>query len=396
MTSFGLCLNIENYCFFKYIDVTRFTVFLSICALLALSSCAKKAIGKLQPVPIVQRMISDTSSSGYSLVSSYNIKSTAGPIAVLGMPEDVMRVTEELLTSDYCNNVSGRPPGDGLPDFAGETVLMMLDLANSPYMGKADEEDGVKLREVTVRNFLSALDTIYYRSPYETEEHLIKRKAKLILIASSLSSFYGLYDIDTLCKSAKKAVPVFSSLGSAVKSSIRKAKSGLSIVWASPGLLREAEKGEAVENMFIPISKGDVERRFKDLLDKCEGAGKKEKIASIILEDNALPIDSLKNFVQALKNTEEGEMLVYKKMLSPDFEFILPEKAVAQEAYSYLRKVNGFTHKIEYPGIQALVSLPSPDKYSYIYVEMKDRYFEDSLFTYMSNFAPKTFSLYVR
>ena len=30
------------------------------------------------------------------------------------------------------NNVSGRPPGDGLPDFAGETVLMMLDLANNP------------------------------------------------------------------------------------------------------------------------------------------------------------------------------------------------------------------------------------------------------------------------
>lgn len=346
-------------------------------------------------MPMVQRMISDTSSSGYALVSSYNIKSAAGPIAVLGMPEDVMRVTEELLTCDYCNNVSGRPPGDGLPDFAGETILMMLDLANSPYIGKEGDEGGLKLREVTVRNFLSALDTIYYKSPYETEEHLTKSKAKLILLASSLSSFYGLYDIDTLCKSAKKTVPVFSTLGSAVKSSIKKDRSGISIVWTSPELLNEAEKGESVKNMLIPFQKGGIEARFKDLLDKYAKDRKKEKISSIILEDSRLPIDSLKNFIRTLKNSEEGEIMVYKRMLSPDFEFIIPEKAIAQEAYSYLRRVNGFTHKIEYPGMKALVSLPSQDKFSYIYVEMKDRYFEDSLFTYMSNFAPKTFSLYV-
>lgn len=396
MMSFGLCQNIGNCCSFKIIDVIKSRVILPFFALAA--ACSQPPAGNFKPVPFVQDIISDTTSSGYSLVSSYDSKSASGPIVVIGAPEDVIMVTEDLLTCDYHNNVSGRPEGDGLPDFAGETVFMMLDMANSPYKPAVWQDGASRLREITARNFLSALDTVYYQSPYDTGQPLKKREAKLVVLASSLASVFGAKDIDTLCKSVRVNVPVFSRFQAGLNASAN--KGGASIVWASPEFLNNAgdmlsQTGASVERVFAPIDKGSVKVRLKDLLDKYASSGKNEKISSIILEDRKVASDSLINLVNSLKDTDDDEILALTGVLSSDFEFIIPDREVSEECYAYLRKINGFTHKIEYPGMEAFASTSAPDEFSYIYVELRDRYINDSLVNFMTGFAPKTFSLYV-
>jgi len=116
--------------------------------------------GNPEPIAYVQRMISDTTSSGYSLVSSYNPDDQSGPIAIIGQPEDVISLTEIMLNMDLYNNVTGKPKSDGLSDFSGETIAMMLDMANSPYSIDGSTQSIDRLREITARNFMASIDTI--------------------------------------------------------------------------------------------------------------------------------------------------------------------------------------------------------------------------------------------
>ena len=75
-------------------------------------SCTNNMSGNPEPIAYVQRMISDTTSSGYSLVSSYNPDDQSGPIAIIGQPEDVISLTEIMLNMDLYNNVTGKPKSD--------------------------------------------------------------------------------------------------------------------------------------------------------------------------------------------------------------------------------------------------------------------------------------------
>lgn len=190
--------------------MNRLVLILSFVVPVALFSCTNRSSGKIEPIPYIQRMISDTTSAGYSLVSSFNPNDVSGPIAVIGEPEDVLRTTEMMLTMDIFNNITGKESSDGLPDFAGETIEMMMDIANSPYAIDGREKPSEVLREIFARNFMSAIDTVYYSSTDEIKG-IKKKSAKVIVFASPLPEAYGTYDIDTLCRFAGADIPIISS-----------------------------------------------------------------------------------------------------------------------------------------------------------------------------------------
>lgn len=368
-------------------------------------SCANNMSGNPEPIAYVQRMISDTTSSGYSLVSSYNPDDQSGPIAIIGQPEDVISLTEIMLNMDLYNNVTGKPKSDGLSDFSGETIAMMLDMANSPYSIDGSTQSIDRLREITVRNFMASIDTIYYSSPFNTVHPLKKKGAKFIILASSLPDSYGFYDIDTLCHFAGSDIPVLS-ISKAILEEIRYTKDPENIlIWTdndSPIAKYNNMAGEffGKNNIkceaFTPIKYGSTYKRLTDLLEKYVANGNRSFLTTIIVDDISVDIDSVKIAAEAIIASDDDNLINYKKLLSGNVAYISPKLSLAEQCYHKLRQNNGFTHRISYPSIKPFISTVDEDNISYLYVELKDKYMTESLMDFMSNNAPKTFSLYVR
>lgn len=400
---------------------------------LALISCGRRTVGRNDVIPMVRKILKDTSSAAFRTVSSYNPKEHGGPIVVIGTPTEALRMTEDMITSDRFDNVDGRAVRDSLPDFAGETFSTLLDVANSPYSGYFTIGNEGFLREAAVLDFLSAMDTVCAASPYDTETKVSKPKAKVVVLASSILSAYGYYDIDTIVSVAGGKVPILSTVRSMYNLAWARHGDDIRIgIWSSPNLIgngvystvleREggAHPGTVIE-AFSPDTSSSVEDRFMHFMEMYSDAGDPEPMDVLLLDDPDVDVDELRSVIESLAETEDIDKLAYSKLLGKDFECIDAGEAISSECFRLMREKNCFTHKIAYPAFKPYITVPAvnlpveaymddgslSDEYkfnrapdsgtvSFMTVEMKDRYVPESIISYMQEKTPNTYSLYVR
>ena len=191
-------------------------------ALLAAVSCNDRAPVVRDTIPYVKQIAVDTAGT-FSLVRHYRAGGTKGSIALIGEPEECVLLSRAFLTADEVDNIDGKAAPDRLPDFAGETFDVLLDDYNAPYLRLVSASRDT-LREVAVRNAVMALDTVAFSDASDRSSRLRKNGAKVFVLASSLLSGYGRFDIDTLFKMAGREALILSSeealVGSAVQSGI--------------------------------------------------------------------------------------------------------------------------------------------------------------------------------
>ena len=104
--------------------------------LVTLVSCNERPTVVRDTIPYVKQLAVDTTGS-FRLIHAYHTAGTKGSIAVIGEPEDAVRLASNLLEADLVDNIDGRARPDRLPDFAGESFDIFLDLYNAPYLRMA-------------------------------------------------------------------------------------------------------------------------------------------------------------------------------------------------------------------------------------------------------------------
>lgn len=186
----------------------RFLLALSLAAVFC--SCSRKVESNYDTIAYVDDLLSDSLSTLKGLVKLSGKPS--GVIALTGDPKLCLQVSEKLMTSDEFDNIDGKKNPDGLPDFAGETIVSLLDFANSPYEGYLSTDEGMTfLRELTVRNAVSLLDTSCSINPYDKASRVSKGSPKLLLICSPVLADYGGDDVSDLFERIGCDVPVIYS-----------------------------------------------------------------------------------------------------------------------------------------------------------------------------------------
>lgn len=408
---------------------------LNVIALLILSfavvlSCTKRASGSVSSLKVVNDSLTDTSSVGYHVLNAWNSSDKSGAIAVIGDPEDILPVVEDLFTCDRFNNISGKASPDGLPDFSGETIAAQLDVANSPYGGYVTDGNVKFLRELAVKNFVSALDTCCLYSPYDRSLTVAKPSAKIVVSASSYSSVYGAGDIDTLLSASGVSVPVVSSTQCVFKYALNRHPEGNICVWTTEDRaasrlydspFREVSaSGANVPPVFAPDSFVELERRFLDVLDMYAAAGAGSSLSAMIIDDPSVDRTALGSVLDGVNESDSEEMLPYRNLLSGGFEFIFPSDAISSECFRILRERNAFTHKIAYPELKGYMSVvatdlpvssyqedgkftsdykfnraPDSDVDTWYLIEVRNGYIPESLREMMSVRSPKSYSEYV-
>ena len=404
--------------------------------LLALSptfavSCLDRGAGDPLSIKYVRDIVSDTTSTAYNRLKKTGVDGVGGSITVFGPSAETFWLSEKFLTCDVFDNVDGRSLPDGLPDFAGETVAVVPDLANEPYSGYLRISNDEFLKEAAVRSFFALIDTTALVSQYDRNLGERKAGAKVVVLSSSYLSAFGYYDINSLLKFSKRDIHVISPVHSMLRLAFARHGADMNIaVWASENIVNDGVYPAVKTSLSIDYpgfdfgvfspAQGEIEDRIFSFLRMYKESGKTEALDAVLVDEMPLSASVLNSALVNLWDNVDDSLIVYKSLISEDFEFIDAATAVIYECEKAMRAANLFTHRIAYPKAEFYATIPVPgmsqadygsdglytDSFKYnrapasdvdtfVLVRMKSRNLPDSLVEKLKALTPTMFERYV-
>ena len=276
------------------------------------------------------------------------------------------------------DNIDGHVAPDRLPDFAGETFDILMDLYNAPYLRMAASSPD-SLREVTVRNAVTAIDTVAYSNPADPRSRLSKTRAKVFVFASSLLAEYGQFDVDTLFKMAGREAIILTPVEAMLLEARRSGCKSVA-VWA-PAEARSAYENAAkrlAPQMDVTVvsttGNGILRPAFRDMLGIYRSLKPGGNLDAVLLDSFTASVDELnaeKEHIHRqiteqdmafdriltphfrfIEPTVTEQDMAFDRILTPHFRFIEPTAALTGALYRLLRERNLFTHDIAYPSVR--------------------------------------------
>lgn len=327
--------------------------------------------------PFITEATSDTTSIYYKILSDFDDNDDAGTIAVLGQPEDVLKLSKYLVSCDIHDNVDGRRSADGLPDFAGETIASVMDFANAPYEGYLASGNDDYLTELTMKETLMSLSRKCYANPYDRALSVGKTPAKMVVLFSAFMAGYGCPELDTLFDAAGKNLPVIAPPQALVNCAARRYGEPSSVcVLASNGVIASGAYTSVFRSESLPetwrnvnyVELGIPENKSLkscalDILDKYSSSGSGRPLSVVLVDDPILSasVDTLSAIVRSIVVSAGPSSESYRNLVTADFSFIGVYEAVAEECYRILRETDSFTHAVALPESEYYMIMPSPD-----------------------------------
>lgn len=344
-------------------------------AFLLLASCQERQVPVRDTIPYVKQLAVDTAGT-YSLLASYRSAGSVGSIAVIGEPEAAWQLSARLQAADEVDNIDGKPRPDRLPDFAGESFDILMDQYNAPYARMAASSPD-SLREIAVRNAVISIDSVAYSNALDPMSRLRKSRAKVFVLANSLLTEYGRFDIDTLFKmTGREALiltPVEAMLETAAKAGCRSVA-----VWA-PQEARSAYEhaARAYPQMTVTVvsttGNGMLRPAFRDMLRIFRGLKPKETLDAVLLDSFTANLEELSAEQEHIHRQITEEDMAFDRILTPHFRFIEPNASLTSALYRLLRERNLFTHDIAYPSVRYYQTEENRDG-EYVPVEVSAEY----------------------
>ena len=323
--------------------------------LVAFASCNERPTVVRDTIPYVKQLAADTTGT-FRLVHTYRTAGTKGSIAVIGEPEAAAKLASVLLAADLVDNIDGRPAPDRLPDFAGETFDILMDLYNAPYLRMAASSPD-SLREVAVRNAVIAVDSVAYSNAADPRSRLSKTRAKVFVLANSLLSEYGKFDVDTLFKMAGREAIILTPVEAMLRDAARTGCKSVA-VWA-PAEARSAY--ERAAKAFTPkmevtvvstTGNGILRPAFRDMLGIYRSLKPNGNLDAVLLDSFTASVEELEAEKEHIHRQITEQDMAFDRILTPRFRFIEPNTALTDALYRLLRERNLFTHDIAYPSVR--------------------------------------------
>lgn len=369
-------------------------------------SCSQNQYSGLPAVADVEEILSSPNGSQYRLLASFDSESASGDIVAIGEPVKTARLVEHFITADFCDNVSGAPVPDYLPDFAGECIASILDIANEGYDSLFMAGQGVLIRSMAVRSVMAALDTACCLAPYDNEFRSYRPAAKAIVLSSPYMDICGRFDLDTLFRSTGADIPVIYPVRSAFARILSGARSPLNIAIipdasvSDPAIYLSIFKDftnlkEYASSTCIPINPLRTGKDyFRDFIASYAASGETDRIDAVLIDDDSIDIDALQASYRSILETQSEENLEFRKYLSRDMRFVYALDCAAMECHSVFRARNIFTHYIAYPKASAYITKNLPGQY--VLVDYNPAYLPEGLEDMLKQSAPKSVEMYVQ
>ena len=324
-------------------NIILLTAVLAVCAI----ACREKGPQPRPAVDLVMSVAADTSGLG-SLAAHAGHAGPRGNIAIFGERAQCIGLARRFQIADNRDNIDGRFKRDSLPDFAGETFDVIMDVYNEPYARLMETPEGIdSLREAAVRGALFAWDSL--------------SNAKVLIFTSSLSAVAGKFDVDTLQTLTGGVchvmTPVHESLKAAAKAGAKEI-----CVWASAPV----RDSDAYETAFIELGMdGDVTvitpdpaldicTEFRSLLRQYRATGR--RMDALILDGFGVDPAPLVSELALIRRPSTEEEDAFTAMLPAGFVIIEPAQCLVEATYDLMRQENLFSHRIHRPSVRFFIT----------------------------------------
>ena len=353
----------------------------------------------------VEEILASPGGRSYGLLSSFDRTSRTGDIVIVGEPEKTVKMLERFASADFCDNVSGACVSDALPDFAGERISAILDIANAGYDSLFLSDQGNTLRSLSVRALVAALDTACCLAPYDDEFRSRRPAAKAMVYSSPYMDVCGNFDVDTLKRSVGADIPVIYPVRSAFES-IFSQREDVSVIAVMPdpcvtpsvyeSIFKEFSMGgDRALSSCIPVSTVRKSKDFfRDFLSSYIEEGRNGKISAVLVDDDNCNLVEMQASYKRIFEVQSEENLEFRKFLSRDLIFVYTLDCAARKCYELFRQRNVFTHFIAYPKTSIYITKDLPG--SYVLVDYDPSYLPDGLEGMLKQSAPKLFESYVQ
>jgi hypothetical protein len=177
------------------------------------------------------------------------------------------------------------------------------------------------------------------------------------VLANSLLSEFGRFDIDTLFKMAGREAlvltPAEAMLESAAKAGCRSVA-----VWApqeARSAYEQAAKAWAPQMDVTVVSttgNGLLRPAFRDMLRNFRTMKPKATLDAVLLDSFTVDLEELAAEQEHIHRQITEEDMAFDRILTPNFRFIDPNTSLTSALYRLLRERNLFTHDIAYPSVR--------------------------------------------
>lgn len=355
-------------------------------AFLALS-CGLREENLRPTIPYAEEIIDGGRARERQLLETVSEPEPSGNICIIGTYDACYGYADYLAAYDVRDNVSGAHLTDGLPDFAGETIVCIADA--EPFTGYVASGDTLELRRQSAMRLICALDTLVHISPYDLDGFGGKAPAKLVVVADPGLCEYGMFDIDTLKAATGNHIPVVSPLDmmlDGVFGSRPGRTLSLGIIYdpeiAGEDIYRTRFRRAAAANgvpgsqcLMFPASEPDS--LLHRLVESYAAQGVRKPLDAVIVDAPRIAPDSLRMELADILSVMNESSLTYGRMLSRDFVMVRGLDTVAEYCYNWLRLHNLFTHDIAYPQLALYRPAPSPDSEDGSIILISDLYVQN-------------------
>ncbi len=322
-------------------------------------------------IPYVRGIIDGTFKEEQKMLRSFGAPRVSDALFVVGPRERCEALSLAIMASDDFDNVDARLIPDYLPDFAGETICSIRNFDD--FAALAEESGQERLRELTVRNVLAAVDTLCYISPYDRSGLGRKPLAKLVVLASPYMCGYGAADVDSLLHATVCPLPIINPLGEMASSIYsRPVQQALTI-----GVMADASADGcgAYESCLRKVAAATKSPAPACFVHSCEAEGDPlisfldhfiaegngGKLDCLIVDDYSVDMDAIRMTLDRLVSGHSPESMTYGNLLAEGFKVLDSRKMTTMACYRKVRELNLFTHNISLPVGVDLMVLPMED-----------------------------------
>ena len=355
--------------------------------LLLLASCGREERSDFQPVRLAADAVSDTASAAFKSLSGYQNVGNAGAIAVFGGLKETAVLSERLLTADIFDNIDAHKRPDGLPDFAGETVMPVFDMVNAPYTDYIGAMNENFIRETAVKGFLSMVSGNCASSAFDHGQSASKPRAKIVLLSSSVMSEYGCHDIEYIVSASGMHAGVLNPAESSLSRIFSRASQASNVgVWAASDVVSSGVYGNVFREIraeyedkhsdsyrewarsseiicLSPDAGNSAEENVRRFFDAYISANCRVPLSGVVIDDfaRASEVDSLNQALNGILLSETQESEIYKRLVIPGFRFVSPVETLTEDCYMWLRNHDRFTHLVAQPAMTGYMTVVSSE-----------------------------------
>lgn len=347
-------------------NITKAYLTAGIC-LMAAMSCRQQENPERSTIPFVKEILADRGGHYRQLIPSGDALSANGHIYLIGTAGTCDHLAGYMASCDLRDNVSGAHMIDGLPDFAGETIVSLSDSTHSDISSAGN----TGMRESAVRMVLAALDTIYHITPYDMDGLGRKAAAKVIILQDPALTAYGKFDVDTLFEATSCSIPVLSPMNLMLgKASAEHTPDNIGIIcherYADTRVYETvieqycSDKGIKAIPHCTCMALSDSTDALTTFLERYVELGGTEPLDVLIVDDCRIDMQSMEEKLEHIRDLSRPESLQFSKLLDSGFRILEPDSVVAEACFDIMRSKSAFTHRISYPRKQHFHTAPHP------------------------------------